>query len=266
MRALSAEQKQFLYRECAFGRLRFIAKPCYDFIIGTILWVNRLLDFFVPKDRSDIGDLTLIIKTFERPYPVLRLVKSIKRRYPATRILVVNDSKDPVVIDGVENLIMPYDSGISAGRNAALGQITTKYFLLLDDDFVFSRRQKLGQLISEMEKYPQIDILGGRYIDLPLFTVHNFQDTPIHTEKQAKITLGTSFGENIVVDKVQNYFIARTESVLQVKWNDALKTLEHTDFFARAKGVLTTAYRDDMLIIHAKTPFDLPYMQKRFRR
>ena len=34
---------------------------------------------------------------------------------------------------------MPYDSGISAGRNEGLRHVTTKYVLLLDDDLVFFR-------------------------------------------------------------------------------------------------------------------------------
>jgi glycosyltransferase involved in cell wall biosynthesis len=265
VRALSFNQKESLYKSCVYGRLRFIAKPGYDFIIGLILFGNRIIDLFHQKDRTDISDLTIIIKTFERHKAVQRLVYSIKRRYPEAIILVVNDSKEPEDIDGVDNLILPYDVGISAGRNAALDSIRTKYFLLLDDDFVFSRRQKLGLLVLELERYTDIDIIGGRYIDLPFFIIHNFQDVPIQSTLGPKIPIDTMFGKNRVVDKVQNYFIARTESVEKIKWNEALKVSEHTDFFTRAKGNLTTTFREDMFILHAKTPFDLVYLAKRFR-
>lgn len=265
MQALSTGQKEFLYRECVYGRFRFIAKPAYDFIIGLILCGNWLLDLFSPKDELDISDLTIVIKTFERHKSVQRLVNSVRRRYPESKILVVNDSKEPVRIDKVENIIMPYDVGISAGRNAALDIIQSKYFLLLDDDFVFSRRQQLGKLVLEMNKYPDIDIIGGRYIDLPFYIIHNFQRIPISSSQEPKTQINSMYGENIVVDKVQNYFIARTESVRKIKWNEHLKVLEHTDFFTRAKGKLTTAFREDMCILHAKTPFDLAYLAKRFR-
>ena len=161
---------------------------------------------------------------------------------------------------------MPYDTGISAGRNAAIDKITTPYFLLLDDDFVFSRRQNLGLLIAQMKEYPEIDILGGRYIDLPFYIKHNFQNVPVPSNRAPVTPINTQLGDNRVVDKVQNYFIARTASVRKVRWNERLKTLEHTDFFSRAKGLLTTAYRSDMLILHAKTPFDIAYLNKRFRR
>lgn len=266
MKALTKSQKEFLYRELVFGKYRFIAKPFYDFCISTILFVEKIFDFFLKKDNCSIDDLTIIIKTFERDYSVNRLITSIKKKYPKAVIIVVNDSKNPIEIDGVTNLIMPYDSGISAGRNAALKIVKTKYFLLLDDDFVFSRRQNLGLLISQMEQHSEIDILGGRYIDLPFFIIHNFQEVPINLNTKPKVPSGTLIGENRVVDKVQNYFIGRTEQVKTVLWNEALKTLEHTEFFTRAKGKLITAYRDDILILHAKTPFDVAYLAKRFRK
>ncbi len=265
MNPLSARQKNFLYSNLVYGKLRVFAKPCYDLILGAILVFERIIDFCAPKDDSDISNLTIIIKTFERHYAVTRLVKSIKRRYRQANILVVNDSKNPKKLDGVDNLIMPYDTGISVGRNAALEHINTRYFLLLDDDFVFSRRQKLGFLISQMEEHDSIDILGGRYIDLPFYIIHDFQDVPVPSPAEPKTPLNRMLGENRVVDKVQNYFIARTESVLRVRWNDDFKVLEHTEFFTRARGRITTAYRDDMLILHAKTPFDIAYHRHRFR-
>ncbi len=265
MKPLSARQKNFLYGKLVYGRLRVLAKPCYNLIIGSILLFNRVIDFFVPKDDSDISDITIVIKTFERPYAVKRLVRSIKRRYPKANILVVNDSKNPSSLDGVDNLIMPYDTGISAGRNAALDRIKTQYLLLLDDDFVFSRRQKLGFLISQMEEHDRIDILGGRCIDLPFCIIHGFQNIPVPSSVEPKTPLNLMLGENRVVDKVQNYFIARTESIRRIRWNNDLKVLEHTEFFTRARGQITTAFRDDMLVLHAKTPFDIAYHHHRSR-
>ncbi len=265
MRALSVKQKQFFYTQAVFGKLRFIAKPLYDALIGALLIGNRFLDYFSPLDTADISELTLVIKTFERNKSVIQLIKSIKRRYPSAKIMVVNDSQHPIEFEGVENLILPYDVGISVGRNKALEQLTTTYFLLLDDDFVFSRRQNLGLLLREMNTYSEIDILGGRCIDLPLYTVHDFHGRSMQSSVSPVLPLGMQLGDNQVVGKVQNYFIARTSSVRKNKWNDALKVQEHTEFFTRAYGKLVTAYRQDMLILHAKTPFDVSYLMKRFR-
>lgn len=265
MQPLSTRQKQFLYHHCVYGALRPVAKPLYDALMATILSANRLLDGFSRTDRADISSLTLIIKTFERPYAVRRLVKSIKRLYADANIIVVDDSREPGNIEGVTNIAMPYDSGISAGRNRALDETTTPYFLLLDDDFVFSRRQKLGELVAALDQHSRIDILGGRCIDLPLFIKHAVQQVEVPSKEKPLLALGTNLGGHLVVDKVPNFFIARTEKIRQLRWKDELKLYEHAEFFGRARGRLVTAYKDDMLILHAKTPFDVAYNRKRFR-
>ena len=266
MKPLTIKQKDFLYREVAFGKYRFIAKPLYELLIGSILLWERFLDFLALPDNANPDSLTIIIKTFERHYVLEQLMRSIRRKYPDIAVIVANDSKKPYHIGGVNNIILPYDVGVSVGRNEALKQVKTPYFLLLDDDFVFSRRQNLGELVEQMDRHPEIDILGGRYIDLPIFVIHDFQDIPIHSGVEPRISIGTMIGDNRVVDKVQNYFIGRTEKVKQVGWNESRRSgEEHTEFFTRAKGMLVTAYRENMLILHAKTPFDLMYLAKRFR-
>ena len=267
MKQLSSRQKDFLYNEVARGRLRWVAKPFYDALIGTELLFHRFIDLFSAKDQSDVSSVTAIIKTFERPYAVKRLVRSIKRRYPGLAVIVVDDSKKAVSIKGVELLRMPYDTGISAGRNEALDQIRTSYFLLLDDDFVFSHRQNLGELIRFMDSNPEVDILGGRYIDLPLYTQLDFQNTALYpSANQPVIAPGTVIGEHVVVNKVQNFFIGRTETVRSVKWNPELKVREHTEFFTRACGQLVTVFHSGMKILHAKTPFDNEYLKFRYRK
>ena len=266
MNPLSQKQKKFLYEQFAFGRFRWIAKPIYDLLMGSLLTWHRLEDVFAGSDQGDVSDLTAVIKTFERPYAVKRLVKSIKRRYPNLKIVVVDDSKVPLKIEGVTTIEMPFDSGISRGRNQALQELDTPYFLLLDDDFVFSKRQRLTDYLQLMRNYDEVDILGGRYIDLPFYIQHNFQNTPLmHTSNEPKLPLGTLIDGHPVVDKVQNYFVGRTDTVKAVGWKPELKVMEHTEFFTRAKGQLTTVYHRDMRILHAKTPFDYGYLQKRYR-
>ena len=64
-------------------------KPVYSCLIGMELGFHRVVDWFYPKDKADLADLTVVIKTFERPYAVRRLVASIQRRYPRISIMVV---------------------------------------------------------------------------------------------------------------------------------------------------------------------------------
>ncbi|MEM7196334.1 MAG: glycosyltransferase [Pseudomonadota bacterium] len=269
MNPLSPGVKKFLYEQCAFGRLRWIAKPVYDSILFLELCWHRFEDLFHPVNSAPVPELTIIIKTFERPYAVKRLLRSIRRRYPDVPILIVDDSRQPLSIEaeGVEVIELPYDSGISVGRNHALDIVSTKYFLLLDDDFVFSHRQQLHEYVDLMQRHDTIDIMGGRYIDLPLYTLHAFQNTPLQgTRAEPKVALGTLYDSHPVVDKVQNYFVGRTETVREVKWKPELKIMEHTEFFTRARGQLVTVFHRDMKILHAKTPFDLGYLKMRYRR
>jgi len=266
MRPLAHRHKQFLYQKLAFGRLRWVAKPIYDLLIGTELTWHRIEDSFHSKDKRDISDLTAVIKTFERPYAVRRLLNSIRRRYPDLDVMVVDDSREPVRLEGVTQVILPYDSGISVGRNRALDMLRRPFFLLLDDDFVFSHRQNLSEPLELLRRYPEVDIVGGRYLDLPLYIRHNFQDLPLGPQAAGpKIKLGTLFDGHPVVGKVQNYFIGRTATVKTVKWKPELKVNEHTEFFTRASGKLTTVFHSGMNILHAKTPFDIDYLKSRYR-
>ena len=274
MQPLTKKQKDFFYRELAFGRFRWIARPAYEALVGLELLWHRIEDFFQDlfhgRDKSDVSEVTAIIKTFERPYAVKRLVRSIKRRYPDLKIIVVDDSRETVSMEGVKMIRMPYNTGISIGRNRALDETESRYFLLLDDDFVFSRRQKIGEWVDFMESHPQVDILGGRCIDLPLYIEHDFHDMPLFRSDQTpKIEPGTRLDYHgpdryVVANKVQNFFLGRTETVREVKWKPELKTMEHTDFFTRACGRLTTVYHSGMRILHAKTPFDIEYLKVRF--
>lgn len=264
LKALSTNTKYFFYRYFALGGFRCVAKPAYDLLMGFLLMGNRIRDGFVAVDTGDVSSLTLLIKTFERDRSVKRLVSSIRRRYPDIKVIVVNDSKDPIELPGVTNIRMPYDTGASAGRNRAVDVIDTKYLMLLDDDFVFSRRQRLSELIGLMDSHEAIDILGGRVIDLPFYVIHNVQRFVFKSDVTPVTPLDTMFGRCRVVDKTTNFFIGRTEKIRQHRWNDRLKTREHTEFFERARGKLTIAYDEQMLMLHAKTPFDISYMEKRF--
>lgn len=46
----------------------------------------------------------------------------------------MDDSREPLEYEGVKRIVLPYDSGVSAGRQSALEAVETPYVLLLDDD------------------------------------------------------------------------------------------------------------------------------------
>ncbi len=47
---------------------------------------------------------------------------------------------------------MSLSQGWFAGRNLAVSQVTTKYVLWVDDDFIFTANTKLEKLVDVLEK------------------------------------------------------------------------------------------------------------------
>jgi glycosyltransferase involved in cell wall biosynthesis len=236
-------------------------------VVAEELWVERLLDGLAPSPPLDeplVRQVTALIKTFERPRILRRLVASIKRLYPALRIVVADDSRVPSRIVGVETIAMPYDSGISAGRNEGLRHVTTPYVLVLDDDFVFYRHTGLIPALRLMERHPQIDIVGGQLVDLPFYRARRLPEGAIFPTAATPLApLGSFIGGLRVVDKVSTFYVARTDRLAVVSWDPRLKRIDHADFFTRALGVLTTVFKPDLKCLHARTPFDDAYMSKR---
>jgi hypothetical protein len=249
------------------GKARSIAAVLHRSLVAEELLVERLLDALAPSTMDDEpldGQMTALVKTFERPHILRRLVASIRRLYPALPIVVVDDSREPVSLAGVKTIAMPYDSGISAGRNEGLRHVTTPYVLVLDDDFVFYRRTRLGPALALMERHPEIDIMGGQVIDLPLLRVRPLPHGAVFpTAATPLVPIGSLLGGLRVVDKVPTFYVARRDRLALVGWNPRLKRLDHADFFTRALGVVTTVFNPELRCLHARTPFDAEYMRKR---
>ena len=259
--------KQFIYNASVYGIFRPVAKPVHGGLITLALLVERFRDSFssAEKDQRFIDEnLTAVIKTFQRPEALKRLVKSLRKMYPKMRVIVVDDSREPVKLEGVETIVMPYDSGVSAGRSEALKHVETPYMMLLDDDFVFNRHTQVLPVLKKLEQLHEVDIIGGDVIYLPFYRKIDYMQAGLHpTEAASLVEPGTLIEGMTAYDKVANFYIARTESIRKVGWDPQIKRLDHADFFTRAKGALTTVFDPEFKVLHARTPFDKAYMDKR---
>jgi glycosyltransferase involved in cell wall biosynthesis len=256
---------ELLRRWFVRGRLRPVGRVLYNAVIAAELGAQRALDALQPPAASPaLDEVTVIVKTFERPHVARRLVASIRRRFPGLRVIVADDSRVPVTLEGARTLALPYDSGVSAGRAAALAAVETPYLFLLDDDFVLYRHTRLAEALAFLRQYPQIDILGGRVINLPFFTSSDYRRAFLFpTQAQATLPPGSVIGGLPVYDKVPNFYLARTERVRLVGWDPRIKRIDHADFFTRAKGVLTSVYDARLCCLHARTPFNGAYRSRR---
>jgi hypothetical protein len=211
-----------------------------------------------------LDNVTAIVKTFERPHIVARLLASLRALYPSLPVIVADDSEHPQPMPGVDHVILPFDSGVSAGRQAALDRVRTPYVLVVDDDFIFYRGTRLGPTLDRLARNPQLDIIGGQLIDLPYL---RRRQPPLHqifpTSAQPLVPIGSSIDGLLVCDKVSNFYIARTDRLRLVGWTPELKRIDHADFFTRALGVLVTVFDPSLRAFHAQTPFDAHYMAHR---
>jgi len=251
-------------RRLAVGPLRPLAEPVYTLAVRAELAIAKWAIPALPSDHSLDDQVTALIKTFERPAILRRLVASIRRIYPTLPVIVVDDSREPTFLSGVETIVLPYDSGVSAGRQAGLDSVRTPFVLIMDDDFVFLPNTALSPALAKLKRNPSIDILGGQLVDLPLLC---FQKPPLgkifKTQAKPLVAIGSTIDGLLVCDKITNFYLARTDRLRLVGWDAQLRMVEHADFFTRALGVLLTVYDRELLAFHAQTPFDAAYMLHR---
>jgi len=191
--------------------------------------------------------VTLIIKTFERPQCINRLVYTIRMMYPNLRIIVADDSKESKLITGVEHLRMEYDSGVSAGRNLALSKVDTQYVVTLDDDFIFNERTKLESWLSILQNN-NLDIIGGNVDGHPNYYAS------LHVENHSLIFRPQPVGQeggfplwNIVLQ----FWMGKTDKIKEIGgWDDEFKTVDHIMFFARSIGKLRIGHCSDVGVGH----------------
>lgn len=254
--------KEKLYKNPIFKPILRLTHEC---IVSSELLYERTLDLLneKPCSEGDYSNVTAVIKTFERPYKLRRLLKSIKRTFPDLKIIIVDDSKDTVKSDdeNIKVITLPFDSGVSAGRAAGLEEVKTPFVINLDDDFIFSRKTKIVKATKYLEKNLNVDLVAGEVTYLPYYIQYNYKThklmdysaTPIHKK-------GTVIDGLEVFEKCANFFVARTDKLKSVGWDAGLKRLDHADFFTRARGKLTTVFDPKIELLHDQTHFDENYL------
>ena len=221
---------------------------------------------------SNLDHVTAIIKTFERPRALQRLIRSIRRYYPRLKIVVGDDSFRPYPRKDVRYLRLSPDVGASAGRNALLQQVETPYFLQLDDDFEFNEATRIESL-QEVVESGQADLAGGDCLRCKrkfcgLLTRR--KPSPYHgfiKLKNGQLTMhrSESDGQSVhLCDIVAQFFVARIEDVLSIGgWDAELKTEEHEEFFLRfGQHGFQSAFCPNVKVWHWN---DRPKFYRKFR-
>ncbi|XP_062841122.1 beta-1,4 N-acetylgalactosaminyltransferase 2-like [Trichomycterus rosablanca] len=206
------------------------------------------------------SQVTIVTKTFIRYRELYVLINSIRRYYPTIKIIIADDSFTPEKVNGtnIEQYIMPGGQGWFAGRNLGISQVTTKYFLWVDDDFVFQNFTRIESFVEIMEALPELDVLGGDVGGNQFYFTLAYEEGDENEGGCASRNQNRwhspvpGFPNCYFVDGVVNFFLARTHSVQQVGFDPFLKRVAHTEFFIDGLGTLLVASCKGLSISHQK--------------
>lgn len=204
--------------------------------------------------------VTICITTFQRPDCASRLLESIRRQHPDVSILVAEQvgekgESDRVSFERYGAIVVerPYDDGVTASRNAMVRQVSTPYFVICDDDFVWSGETDLSLPLNVLQSAPQIAVVGGKLYDN--FDNRLSKENPRHWERwlihdrktrtlfeipidATELQMRTIGNETVFcVDTVMNFAMMRTSAFSEgLAWDEQFKSNgEHEDFYLHLK-------------------------------
>lgn len=210
------------------------------------------------------GEVSIIIKTFERPRTLDRLLRSILSS-PAgdCSILISDDSLHSINSnlferENIQYFKLPYDSGLSYGRNYLVERVETPYCVLLDDDFFFIPATRLDILLDIVSRRG-FDLAAGKYDGPQWGPGYGILE---RTGNDLSIKMGAApramFNGLPVYDFTNNFFLARTETLKDVPWDNRFKIYgEHTDFFLRYSAKYKVTFADEVAIGHDSSGYNL---------
>ncbi|GAA4403332.1 hypothetical protein GCM10023153_33260 [Ornithinibacter aureus] len=223
-------------------------------------------------DRPDPGEraesartVTMAVKTFKRPDVARRLVRSARKVFDG-RIVVADDSPVPMSFADplVDVIAMPFNSGVSVGRNAALDAVDTEFVLVTDDDLVFTSATDVDAARRRLQECPEIDVVGFVRVELPRWMAHDFgPDALFGGHREPLRPWGELVGGLPVRLKIEQTYLARTEAIRRVRWDPQIRMVDHADFFSRAAGEIVVVLDPAIRAYHARTPFDPEYTRYR---
>jgi glycosyltransferase involved in cell wall biosynthesis len=238
---------------------------------------------------NDAADPTIIVTTIDRPGAVQRFVRSVRRRFPSTRILVGDQSKPNDLMDafysqyGAEVIHLPYDAGLSATRNRLVERVDTDYFVLCDDDFIFEEETDFAAALAILQARREIGIVGGQVENIgeksePLGVVDWAMTIAIEPRSGLLAFVPLHFLAPLVdsvsgiqfyrCDAVANFAVFRRRIFDEgIMWDPRFRSDgEHEDFYLNLKmnADVEVAYLPSLVVKHQR-PSTSAYERKRLR-
>lgn len=254
-----------------------------------LIWAVEGSQLPTAADRTLVREnVTFIVKSFERQHLVRGLIRNISRMYPGVRIIIADDSREPLHIGlpNVRVIHLPFNSGLGAGLCAALEEVTTPYVMRMDDDELLTVRSGVHRELRFLMGHPGLDLIGFGHttairLHSPEFNFREYYKSPMDDAlRPLRVPHLTKIDENhVVLGKVANIYLARTEKLREVGFDPEIRVIDHHEFFWRAAGVMTSAAALDTVVFHRHNPYergynayrsdyasDLEYIRKKHRK
>lgn len=186
-RGFAGRVKALLYSNR--GRL---LRPLHGALTSTMLFGVGAMDAWRHRgeqpDARLAEDVTIAVKTFERPEAVKRFVRSARRVFDG-RIVVADDSREPwrPSEPGVEVVVLPFNFGVTRGRNAALARVETPYVIVGDDDLVFTHGTDWARALDYLERNPEVDAVAPILVEVPRWYTIVFYDDQLFAKRKTPL-------------------------------------------------------------------------------
>lgn len=209
-------------------------------------------------------DVTAVIISFLRPEYTTECVRSLREQYQDIKILVAENGRyDKKLAQFVHEqdghyFLMPYDSGVCYARNRLMELVRTRYVLVGDDDFFYDKDARVDDMKIFLEKHIEADLIGGRVRENGVVKnyqgkIHReddgFRYEAIDPDSEFPVDCGIRYAKT---DITFNYFLARTERVRDIPWDEKIKVAyEHSDWFISLKQAYREVYfTPDAVVVH----------------
>lgn len=137
---------------------------------------------------------------------------------------------------------LPFDCGVSHARNELITQAKLSnfdYCLLMADSIAFIPEtiNNLDKAVQFLKGHPEVGILGFDLKNrVPWEYFMDIQNNCFQLKKNDLIETDPATGIRFKhCDICRQFFLAKTDTILSIKWDEELKTGEHEDFFWRYK-------------------------------
>jgi hypothetical protein len=241
------------------------------------------------EELVSLHDVGIIIPTFLRRAHLRRALASAKLNFSEAKLVVACDDDlgdEGRTGDHTRWVQLPFDSGLTAKRNAAVQFCADrKYVLVGCDDFLFDAEAYEGanKLQEVLEAHPNVDCAVGRVNNI---RYEGFLELKTGEYiREHRLAMGHSQepggGWHVPfcllphvmwnIDLGINYFMARTQVLFDLPWDETIRPIggEHADFFLTLKlAQKRVVWVPDVNITTINLPYELQdprYSQMRCR-